>query len=461
MCKFCSHSEARAFNDMFFAAVRIVSGNTWEMTGDKHTPYRQTYAGREWFIREHKAHRIHPAVEDTFALYRPHDWHQLLLEWPHKSVNDANKVAYTENERKGEADRQTVTTLGKYLRRHFPSIPDHELRDIVARHTYSGGIQVINNLEEMVNTVRNGPRSCMSGSFNIHCNDGEHRHPYEVYDPALGWSMAVRVQDGNILGRCLLWTEPNEGAPLKGFVRSYKRNPDETSHSGVDEAIEAYLLNEGYTKWNAWPDGARLLHYPVNRGFLAPYIDGRTQRVEVYNDDYLEIDSNGDYACDNTGGTSSASICECEDCGAEIFDEDDITYVGRGEDTRVCNNCIDNYTYAYGRRGYQYYVHDDNVVYVNDEAYDEDYLSDNDIVELASGDYARMDDAVLVGDAWYDCDDDDICYAADTEQYELRSDCWQCYESNAWYTHETGYVEVDGETYHPDNAPEVESEDNE
>ena len=461
MCKHCNHQQSRMFTEMFFEAARIVSGDTYRYVhhhDGRGFDYSRSYEGRAWFKREYDKHRLHDAVQDAIERYRPDNWHQLLLEWPHKAVTDPNKVAYTENERKGEADRQTLTTPGKYLRRHFSSMPDHELRDIVARFTYAGGIEIVSDMANMIEAVVNGPSSCMSRDFNIRCNDGEFRHPYEVYDPALGWSMAVRVQDGKILGRCLVFDGDIDGEHYKGFVRSYKRHPDERQHSGVDEAIEAYLKNLGYTKWGGWPEEARLLHYQVNGGFLAPYIDGDTRHVEIYNEDYLVIDSGGDYCCDNTCGTASGAICECEDCGESIYDEDDVSYVGRGEDTRVCNDCIDHYTYVYGRRGNQYYIHDDYVVHVGDESYDEDYLSDNDIVELHDGGYAHMNDAVLVGDDWYDCDDDDICYAADTEQYELRSDCWQCYASDAWYTNETAYVEVDGETYHPDNAPEVETD---
>lgn len=457
MCKHCNHEQGRLFTEMFHKAARIVSGDTYQYVRDAQgrvIDHKQTYTGRAWFKREYDKHHLHPAVQDAIEVYRPDNWHQLLLEWPHKAITDPNKLAYTENDRKGEANRQTLTTPGKYLRRHFSAMPDHELRDIVARFTYAGGIEIVSDLDNMIEAVIKGPSSCMSRDFDIRCNDGDRRHPYEVYDPALGWSMAVRVQDGKILGRCLIYTCPDTG--YKCFVRSYKRHPDERQHSGVDEAIEAYLKNMGIQKASCWPDGARLIHYQAGNGFLAPYIDGNTQHVEIYNDDYLVIDSNGDYECSNTGGTANASICDCEDCGDAIYDEDDITYVGRSEDVRICESCLEHYSYVYGRRGHQYYIHDDYVVWVGDEKYDQDYLSDNDIVELHDGDYVHMDEAVMVHGEWYLADDSDVCYAEDTEQYELREDCWQCYDSDIWYTNDTDYVEVDGKTYHPDNAPETE-----
>jgi len=464
MCKHCNVQQAQMFTDMFMQAARIVAGDTYEYARDQYGNriYQQRYEGRAWFKREWDKHGLHPAVHDSFLTYRPDDWHQLLLEWPHKSITDPNRVAYTENERKGEADRQTITTLGKYLRRHFSHMPDHELRDIVARHSYSGSIEIVDYLPNMIEAVMNGPSSCMTRHFNIRCDDGEQRHPYAVYDPALGWSMAVRVENGKILGRCLLYTDPE--TQYKCFVRSYKRNPDERSHSGVDEAIEAYLKSIGFEKRGGWPEDAKLSYYKLSGNsneFLAPYIDGDERQVDIYSDMYLTISPNGEYCCDNTDGRCGAPLCSCEDCGAAIYDEDDQYCVGRGEDTTVCPRCFDEYTYVYGRRGYQYYVHNDYIVEADGEYYDEDYLDDNSIVELEDGGYTHSDNATFIesADAWYPSDSDEICYAADTEQYELKEDCWLCAESGDWYTDAVDHVEVGGEWYHPDHAPE--SQDNE
>jgi hypothetical protein len=460
MCKHCNVHEQQLFTDMFYRAARVVMGDTYVRGRDEHgnRTYVQTYEGRAWFKREHDKHQFHPAVHDSFLTYRPDNWHQLLLEWPHKSVTDPNRVAYTENERKGEADRQTITTLGKYLRRHFQAMPDHELRDIVARHTYSGGIEIVDDLPNMIEAVMNGPSSCMTRHFDIRCDDGKRRHPYAVYDPSLGWSMAVRVQDGKILGRCLIYTDPDSG--YKCFVRSYKRDPEQRSHSGVDEAIEAYLKNLGIEKTSEWPDGAKLMRYRIDDNeFLAPYIDGHSRHVDIYNDQYLTISSHGEYCCDNTDGRAGAPLCTCEDCGTAIYEEDDEYCVGRFADTTVCCNCIDNYTYVYGRRGNQYHVHNDYTVFADDDYYDEDYLDDNNIVQLEDGDYTHTDNAICVGHAWYRDDSDDICYAEDIEEHALREDCWTCASTAKWYTQAVDYVEVDGETYHPDEAPE--SQDNE
>jgi hypothetical protein len=41
----------------------------------------------------------------------------------------------------------------------------------------------------------------------------------------------------------------------------------------------------------------------------------------------------------------------------------------------------------------------------------------------------------------------------------MTEDCWRCNESGNWYTMDEDSVEVDGESYHPDHAPEPVEED--
>ena len=455
--------EAHQFMDyVFFAAARIVSDGVHERIS--YGNYRLVTPGRPWFEQQRTRHALHPAVYDmmTDHMYRAHDWQQLMLEWPHKSITDPNRIAYTRDERSamhgGDSDiKAVVTTIGKYLTRHFPDAPSNLIRDIGAKYTYGGSTVITKDMDVMVNAVINGPRSCMSSSFDILCDDRKERHPYAVYDPSLGWGMAVRTDtDGMVLGRCLVH-ESDEG---KGFVRSYKRERDYASHSGADESIEAYLKGLGYAKWSGWPDHAHVMRYPLRRGgFLMPYIDGNCQHV-IEGDDTFQISRYDGYDASNTSGIINGYTCTCDDCG-EGMDEDDTYSIGLHGDSTVGSCCIDNYTRVIGRRRHEYYVPDNEAVRVDDEYYDSDYLSDNDIVELHDGEYTHSDNAVYVesADAYYHCDDDDICYAEDTNRHELKDDCWRCEESNNWYTEDEDNVEIDGSLYHPDHAPEPEEEE--
>ena len=382
---------------------------------------------RPWFRREMLQAHVHPAVYEAIKLCRPQDWHQLLLEWPHASDADPGLIAYTQNEAKGEADVQTKTRIGRYLTRHFPALADHDVRDLVAKHSTVAQMFFVNTIEDINYHLMRGPASCMNNS-TWRSDDGENyytaqRHPYAAYAPMYGWHMAVRVEEGRTVGRCLCMDEDGE----KFFVRSYKRGD---GYSYADEALEAWLKDQGYEKRDNW-EGCKLAKVrPLSSDceFAAPYIDGDVKTVSLKRD-HLIITEGGEYQCDNTDGTySGAERFECSDCGDSYSDDDDGAYIGHYADRWVCRCCLDDsYVIAYGRRGSDYYVHAENTVEVDGDYYDVDYLHDNDIVTLENGDHAKADDT------------------------------WCCAESGEYYLNDdVDPVEIDGDYYHPDSDAAVE-----
>jgi hypothetical protein len=261
------------------------------------------------------------------------------------------------------------------------------------------------------------------------------------------------------------------------WVRSFGKQ-EGSSYSYTDERLEAWLKERGYVRWNYWHDGAQLAYIPTRHGdFLAPYLDGDTTHASLYGDT-LTIDESGDYELRNTDGTpSSPSRVTCPDCG-ERCHEDDMRSVGYHGDHSVCENCVDNdYIYAIGRRREEYYVPNGDAVEVDGSWYVYDYLDDNDIVELANGDYTHHDNAVRCDDddEWYHIEDSDIIHCDYDDKYHHIDNCvetvdegwvhcddaWMCYASSKYYSDSTDYVLVDGEKYHPDNAPETETTDKE
>jgi hypothetical protein len=436
---------------------------------------------RDWFKREADTYPLHPAVAHMMqhAGYRPRDWQQLLLEWPHRSVSDPSRVAYTRDERSGEADRQTLTTLGKYLTRHF-DVPDHVIRDVVAlMGTGADSFKILDTVDAFVHAINHGPHSCMCwhGRDGVMCEDGVRRHPYAVYDPQYGWRMAVRYSsDGAIVGRALL----NANDDGRGYwVRSYKREPS-SSYSTTDEALEAWLRERDYYKASGWAEDTEIALYRVkgcDDEILLPYIDGDTQRVDINGrSGGAYITDNGEYTATNTDGTSAMEgRCACPDCG-DRGNEDDMYSTGFYGDHMVCRYCYENeYTVVSGRRGEEYAVPNDDAVEVDGQWYHNEYLSDNDIVELASGDYAHEDNAVLCtdDDEWYLLDDSDLIYCEYDSQYHLvdncvetedegwvhKDDAWQCEGSDLYYSDNTDYVEIDDCKYHPDHTPETTDKD--
>jgi len=389
-------------------------------------------ASRPWFKDLTIRFNHHPALKQLFNQYKYSqyiaDWREMILEWPHESEEQPGMVAYTQNEDKGVRDIQTRITLGKYLRRHCPTMPDHVLRDFCALHdTTAGYMHITNDLNEIIEAVQQGPSSCMQDdSWDDTDEDGDYLdHPYRVYDPEFGWHMAIRKVGDQIIGRCLCLAH----GEAKFFVRSYRKTD---SQSPTDTALEAWLTNQGYEKLCEWPEGTRLACVTNSFGdTLMPYIDGENKRV-AENTFCFVIHSRGEYRADNTDGLLQASGYVCPDCG-DTVDEDDTYSTGYHGDHSVCRGCLEgSYVSVYGRCREQYYVHQGDAVWVEgwEEYVDNDYLEHNDIV-----------------------------WCEDRGEYWRADDCWQCQATNEWYPSEHyEYVLVDDETYHPDHAPETEEE---
>jgi hypothetical protein len=436
----------------------------WHLTDDREemVALSDKREARYWIIREFDKYPVHGVIRAAIKLARPLDWHQLLLEHPHESQGDRSKIAYTQNEVKGQKDIQTVTSVGKYLNRHF-DLPDHTIRDLVSRYGSAARFQFVNTTAEMIYHLHRGPKSCMvwSEDHGIKCDDGVTRHPYEAYDPKFGWHMAVRIEGDMTMGRALCMTSPMDG--VKYFVRSYLRPSNESSYSQTDDGMDTWLKEQGYTKEGYWREGEKLAYHPARDNFLAPYLDGGERCVAVNERErWLEIDCNGLWICENTGGYATNNeededSFDCACCDDRTADDDGY-WVERGEDVRVCESCFNHeYTYVYGRRGNQYHIHNDNAVYVesNSEHYDEDYLNDNNIVQLENGGYEQMEEAVEVDGEWYSIDDERICRFEDTDEYGLTEDGWQCAQSCNWYTDDcTDFTEYKGERYHDDYIPQ-------
>jgi hypothetical protein len=441
------------------------------------------YRSRDWHYYLQTKFKLHPAVVAAFNMHDPEDWQQLLLEWPHVATTDATRLAYTRDERAGEADRQTLTSLGKYIKQHWPRMADHHIRDFVAKYATASSFHIERTTEAIVNAVQKGPSSCMKFNEDEEGDRNEldelGAHPYEVYDPQYGWHVATRRMGHQIVGRALLMQRDNLESMPKYFVRTY-RHKDGERYSQPDDELVQWLRDQGYSHNSSWK-GERLAYIKSGHSdcdFIAPYIDGGAQDVEIERErmpdgsykHYLHITNRGAFECCNQNGTATEhNTCSCSDCGERIS-EDEQRGTGVYGDHMVGECCIDDYTHVHGRRGDQYYVPNDDAVEVGCEFYDREYLNDNNIVELSNGEYCDLDDAVCVDDEWYHTDDYAVVcdYAGD---YQLRDDCvelhdgewaheseaWECAGSGNFYLYDDDApVEIDGNMYHEDYVPEPE-----
>jgi hypothetical protein len=436
---------------------------------------------RRWHQELQHRFTLHPAVVAAFNMHDPEDWQQVLLEWPHVATTDVTRLAYTRDERAGHEDRQTLTSLGKYLKQHWPNLADHHIRDFVAKYATAATFHIERTKEAIVNAVQNGPASCMKFDEDEEEDRNElddlGAHPYEVYDPQYGWHVATRRLGHKIVGRALLMQRDNDESNPKYFVRTY-RHKDGERYSQPDDELHQWLNSQGYRHHTEWK-GERLAYIRSGHSdceFIAPYIDGGAQEVDIENErmpdgtykKYLHITRSGEWECCNQNGTAcEQSSCRCADCGQRIS-EDEQRGTGIYDDHVVGECCIDEYTHVTGRRGNEYYVANGEAVEVDGTYYDLDYLSDNGIVELWDGEYCSMDDAVSVGHEWYRANDDAIVCDHDGEyqlindcvelhdgEWALENDAWECAGSGNFYLYDDDApVEIDGNMYHEDYVPD-------
>ena len=441
-----------------------------------------------WYDRHVSRHpAMHRQVFEFMQVWKPLNVGQLALEWPYISEKDCNRIAFTPSIAHGRADRQTITTLAKYLQRHWPHVPDHVKRDFCAVNA-DVDFRTHNTEFGIVAGVELGPQSCMKSAYgsipfggvdhdalcqtlkgNGDDNMGSRltRHPYIVYQPHFGWRMVTRELGGEVLGRCLV----NE-ADERVFVRSYQCTD---SYSGSDAGLEAWLGQQGYEKLSSWPNGLKLAKFPHPRDHhtpLLPYLDGRDRAVSDEGD-FFVIDCDGAYTCDNTDGTATYAdnLSACGDCEARV-DSDEMTSVAGG-DRCVCSSCIEDYRECYmGHRGYEY-VHVDQAIRVSDhssfrrgEWMDRDNLPEG-WVEDVDGEAIKEDECVEINGDYYAHARDDVRCLHDGEcaletdcveladgEWALRDDTWKCEESGDYYldSDTDDRVEYDGLSYHTDNC---------
>lgn len=453
--------------DLAHRAIRVASYNDPE---NRHGWWRQ-------HISEHE---LHPVVwHAVYALgIRPVDWQQLLLEWPHVALKDQTRLAYTRDEQKGRENVQTLTSIGKYLARHWPHVRDDIRRDWAGRFVPMH-YEIRDTMEGIITGIEMGPQSCMH-SLNGNIPFGRYQreqlveyvdgtreshhvswemHPYAVYNPEYGWRMAVRtaVDDKvNVLARALVNVSVTPGV----YVRSYGRTTVDDTDTNNDEKLNAWLEEQGFVYKNGWPNGLKLirLEHP-DGGLMAPYIDGNNDDVDDDNGRYLVLRRGGKYSCCSSDAQIAATeiVGRCNDCDDEIEGDEDThkgVYVGEDQDTLVCQICAHNYTYIEGPHGDYYYVPDSDAVYVERKAYDKNNLPDE-IVKCEDGAYRKEEDCVYIdGEGYYAYDDDDIVQCAD-EEWRLRRNCWEDAHSEQWYPDEVSGVDIEEGKYHPDSLKEM------
>lgn len=205
-----------------------------------------------WYLRREYL-RLQKGVypSETSVLSRINNYNAAYAV--HISKEDEKLIAYTPDRAYGEADRQVKTTLGRFLAKYYPHLPDETIAAITVEHLseLDTTFEILRG-PDLVEVYRsNALNSCMSKSDTP--MPGGH-HPAEVYDMP-GIAMAVlRDEDGKINARCLIHEA------TKGFVRVYG-----------DPKLRAKLERSGY-KPAGWK-GIELKHIEVDGRTVMPYLD--------------------------------------------------------------------------------------------------------------------------------------------------------------------------------------------
>jgi hypothetical protein len=155
--------------------------------------------------------------------------------WPHISKDDPTMIAYTPDAQAGANDKQVKTTLGKLVRRWFPTAPDHVVARIEASHRaeLDPSFPIARTADEIELVYRHmeGDTGCMRyprDRFGL-----TDTHPSHVY-AAPHFGVAYVERNGQTLSRSVIWVNPD--------------NPDDKRYVRVygDQVLKRKLERQGY-----------------------------------------------------------------------------------------------------------------------------------------------------------------------------------------------------------------------
>jgi hypothetical protein len=380
------HQDFNDLPDEFFVDIELQVANLPRPASDKDiTDMANSCINDEnyWVFRE--AYRLQTSVYTAPVFIKPlmqrnklHD--NLVLHFPHTSVEDPTMVAFTPSHEYGKRDRQVRMKVGKYLTKYYSGVLTPE--EIRAFANGSKGLEVkfAETEAEMRYVYRHGPSSCMSGHVDeFHDIEGDY-HPVDVYADGDFRLAYIEPMEKSILARAFV----NERHKI--WVRAYG---DEANTLGD------WLCENGYEHLDTWENCYLKIVKDDNNQFVLPFLDGNTKGVRQKDGKWLITSHNTDIRCDFTNGVYSDSdngTCDC--CGSDV-PEDSLTWSEYHQES-ICEGCIDRYCFAYYSGG-RTFVHQDECVYneSNDEHYEYHYaIEEAGLVQTTDGCWYHYDDTV-------------------------------------------------------------------
>lgn len=251
----------------------------------------------------------------------------------HKSLKHPGMVAFYDSIEKAEAERETVTKVGRFLRRARPELTEDEIRQLAERYQADQApvsLTFARTPEDIAAVYVNGPRSCMK-------DFPEEEHPCRVYGAG-----DLAIAHMGTRNRVLCWPEK------KVFGRVY-------GNTNADvEMLQAALIDAGFQFSPRKLSGARVLKIEVGRNsWVMPYLDN-DMLVQDKGDHFVLHDCDG-YSSNGTDGIFTLNK-ECETCNSEFMPNDDAQ--------SMCDDCWNEHSCC---EDCDELTHHDNMVYIESE----------------------------------------------------------------------------------------------
>ena len=268
--------------------------------------------------RERECERVRAGV------YIPTPWSgydRFPDHFAHMSVKQPGMIAYTENDEKGIADRQTTIKPGRYLEQFYSdwtkAVRDRYCGDCSAEFQTLQFASTADEIEA-VYTADNAPDSCMSHGLDEYSG---HCHPVRVYggkhsDLVIAW--CGDLDKDTVKARAICWPDK------KRYGRVY----------GHESLLRSLLEAEGYS--NGSMKGAKVaaIKDDNGHGWIMPYIDGISVAKLAKDQKSFVLGEGSTTTCETCGTTHNEPEYDftCDTCGGNFTDDD---YAGDG----LCNAC--------------------------------------------------------------------------------------------------------------------------
>jgi len=326
------------------------------------------------------------AAQDSEAVLRLTD--AILTQWPARSEDDPALLAYTRNTDCQERGIRTRIRVGAWINKIFPdTFGGRALDALIAAHgTEDYTLTMLDDIDDIVGhmvSARSNGRGCGFGSC-MAAGFSERHHPYRVYDPSLGWRLALlaRTADGQIVARTLV----NSGHYVKVYA----------ADSHLIQRMENHLDAAGIQEVSGWR-GCCIRAIRRDGALVGPYLDGDAICGEVGGTGTtVRLDDEGPIWFNRTDGYADG-----EDAHASQVVTYDGDWIDEGDAVWM--------DYSYGGRRIQGHYHVDDVVYdaVADEYYrrddatmlhDDTWCLTDDVIEVEGERYRYGDPAIVEED---------------------------------------------------------------